>query len=205
MTARPESPAAERNKAAILEVIRSEFAGCRSVLEIGSGTGQHAAFFAGQMPWLVWQTSDRAENLAGIRAWVEYAACTNLRDPLTLDVLEDHLAGSRYDAAFSANTAHIMHPEAVAAMFSVVAGVLGPGGRFCLYGPFNLDGKFTSDSNRQFHESLQRRDPGMGIRDLEDLDRLAAGCGLQRTGLYAMPANNMLAVWVKNGTDGNTN
>lgn len=197
MSARPNAPAAERNKHAILEVLRDEFAKCRSVLEIGSGTGQHAVFFARMMPWLTWQTSDLPENHDAINAWLEHAGLDNLRAPIELNVEKPGRLDQQYDAVFSANTAHIMSITGVESMFAVIGSCLHDDGKFCLYGPFNLDGEFTSDSNRRFDASLKSQDPRMGIRDLAVLDEFAIANGLQRTNLYAMPANNMLAVWTK--------
>lgn len=197
MTTRPDAPATHRNREPILEVLENELAGSKSVLEIGSGTGQHAVFFGPAMPWLRWQTSDRAENLAGIGAWVGEAGFDNVLPPLELDVQRVIELPGSYDAVFSANTAHIMSFAAVACMFELVGGILPDGGLFCLYGPFNENGKFTSDSNRRFDESLRVGDPAMGIRDLEDLDKIAADCGLCRYRRYAMPSNNMIVVWRK--------
>ncbi len=196
--AKPNAPAAQRNSRPILEVIRNEFKDSESILEIGSGTGQHAVYFASEMPWLTWQTSDLAENHDGIVSWLEDANLDNVRAPFELDVLNASHVMDRFDAVFSANTAHIMGIDAVECMFEVVARGLNDGGKFCLYGPFNLDGKFTSDSNRSFDASLKSQNPEMGIRDLETLDGFAAANGLERTNLYAMPANNMIAVWSKN-------
>jgi cyclopropane fatty-acyl-phospholipid synthase-like methyltransferase len=195
MAEKPDSPAARRNQAAILDVIGAEFAGRASILEIGSGTGQHAVFFARELPSLTWQTSDRANNHEGIRAWLQEAGLDNIRAPIVLDVQEPPLFDEKFDGVFSANTAHIMSLDEVEQMFRVVADCLVENGRFCLYGPFNQDGTFTSDSNRNFDASLKRQDPLMGIRDLDDLDRFAAANAMLRKRLYAMPANNMIAVW----------
>ena len=197
MTAKPNSPAAERNKEAILEVLNKEFQDRKTVLEIGSGTGQHAIFFAVEMPWLTWQTSDRVENHSGINAWLAEANIENVIAPLQLDVMEPVQCSDKFDAVFSANTAHIMSISAVECMFRVVGQRLKDSGKFCLYGPFNLHGEFTSDSNRDFDMSLKSQDPVMGIRDLEKLDEFASANGMQRESLYAMPANNMIAVWRK--------
>ena len=198
MATRPNAPASERNKEAILEVLSDELRDCRAILEIGSGTGQHAIFFASQMSWLSWQTSDRLENHVGINAWLVDANLDNVNPPLQLDVLEPVTFGDKFDAVFSANTAHIMSIAAVECMFRIVGERLNDGGKFCLYGPFNLNGSFTSDSNRDFDLSLKSQDPAMGIRDLEKLDDFAAANGMHRASLYAMPANNMIAVWHKN-------
>lgn len=200
MSALPNAVACERNKGAILEVLQQEFAGHHSVLEIGSGTGQHAVHFARGLPHVVWQTSDLPGNHPGITAWLEHARLENTRAPLDLDVESaDHgvLAGMRFDAVFSANTAHIMRMEAVAEMFRLAGTLLPAGGPFCLYGPFSFDGEHSSESNSEFDASLRQRDPTMGIRDIGGLDGFAERAGLSRVRLYAMPANNHVAVWSK--------
>lgn len=196
----PDAAATSRNRTPILEVLRDEFADRSSVLEIGSGTGQHAAYLAGHLTHLTWQTSDVADNHAGIRAWCAAADLPNLRDPVALDVRSDPDPDGGYDAVFSANTSHIMDTGAVQAMIALTGRLLPEGGRFCLYGPFRLNGDFTSDSNEQFDAALQSRGQDMGIRDLEWLDELAQNAGMERTGLISMPANNFIAVWRKIAT-----
>ena len=203
MTVKPHAPASGRNRQAILEVIKIEFSDCESVLEIGSGTGQHAVFFAEAMPWMTWQTSDLAENHQGIRAWIADSGLPNVRDPILLDVQQAGCFDNEYDGVFSANTAHIMSIKAVRCMFDVIGRLLSPGGVFCLYGPFNQNGAFTSESNERFDQSLRSQNPAMGIRDLEELDSLAGRHAMQRERLYAMPANNLLAVWRHNGVTEN--
>lgn len=197
MPDKPYAEAAARNSPAILEVLRREFCDRSRVLEIGSGTGQHAAHVARELRGLCWQTSDLDDNHAGILAWIADAGLDNVIAPLSLDVRTAELDAGTYDGVFSANTAHIMSREAVSRMFALVGKVLQPGGRFCLYGPFSVNGRFNSSSNAAFDAGLRARDPLMGIRDLCDLDRLATGHGLQRERLYAMPSNNHIAVWAK--------
>jgi cyclopropane fatty-acyl-phospholipid synthase-like methyltransferase len=199
-TARANSPASERNKRPILEVLRTEFREVRHVLEIGSGTGQHAVFFAREMPHLRWQTSDLAENHESIRARLATHAPRNVEPPLLLDVDDvEALVPDGIDAVFSSNTAHIMSVRAVHRMFALVGRSLAAGGKFCLYGPFNFDGEFSSESNARFDASLRQRKATMGIRDLGDLDEYASESGMSRTRLYAMPAMNYIAVWEKAG------
>jgi cyclopropane fatty-acyl-phospholipid synthase-like methyltransferase len=197
VTGKPFSPAAGRNTRPILEVLQYEFAGLSRVLEIGSGTGQHAVAFAAEMPGLTWQTSDLEENLAGIRAWLEEARLANLRPPVELDVLTAVVPCERYDAVYSANTAHIMSLPAVRRMFALVGAALESGGVFCLYGPFRDRGRFNAESNAAFDRSLRAQDPAMGVRELEELDGLATQAGMQFQRRYAMPANNELVVWRK--------
>ncbi len=194
---RPFAAAAERNSAAILGVLRREFHGSSAILEIGSGTGQHAIAFASELTELRWQPSDIAEAQPGIRAWVEYAALPNVLPPLTLDVTRSETPIAAYDGVFSANTSHIMSIEAVQRMFTLIANALIENGVFCLYGPFRLNGEFTTQSNADFHQSLRRQDSAMGIRDLEELDAFGDAGHLVRDRLYAMPANNFLGVWKK--------
>lgn len=200
------APATERNRDAILDVLRQEFAQVAKVLEIGSGTGQHAVYFGDRMPWLEWQTSDRSDNRAGINAWIAESSVRNVRPPLELDVEQVTQLADIYDAVFSANTAHIMSFDAVICMFAIVGRSLRESGVFCLYGPFNLEGNFTSQSNEAFDRSLRSQDPGMGIRDLESLQALGMENGLRMLRRYAMPANNMLLVWTKEqSTEGELN
>lgn len=196
---RPFSQACENNRAPILAVLARVFATRRRVLEIGSGTGQHAVYFAADLPHLAWQPSDVAENLPGIRRWIAEAGLANVRAPLALDVNDDPWPQSRYDAVFSANTAHIMHWPEVERMLARAAHALRPGGLFLLYGPFNYGGRFTSESNAQFDASLRARDPGMGIRDFESVDAAARAQGLALAEDNAMPANNRLLVWRRAG------
>lgn len=186
-----------RNSAPILDVLRIEFRDAREILEIGSGSGHHATTFAAELQQLVWQTSDVDENLAQICRWLDSNAIPNVLPPLSLDVRTATLPNASYDGIFSANTAHIMSAAAVDQMFELAASVLRAQGVFCLYGPFRQQGEFNAPSNAAFHASLCAQDPAMGIRHLEDLDQFAAGCGLLRQQLYAMPANNCLAVWKK--------
>ena len=197
MQDKPFSAAAERNSSAILDVLRIELADASAVLEIGSGTGQHAVRFAAAMPTVTWQTSDLEGNHEGIRAWIDAAGLGNLKPPLSLDVMTAELPDVDFDAVFSANTAHIMNPDAVERMFDLVGKVLPDGGRFCLYGPFRQQGQFNADSNAAFDQSLRSQDAGMGIRDIEVLDDLAKENGMTRCRWYAMPANNHIAVWRK--------
>lgn len=197
MTQSPDKPFAEaaaRNAEPILEILRQEFRDSRQVLEIGSGTGQHATRFAAELDHLTWQTSDLDVNHAAIRAWIADSRLSNVLPPISLDVASADISSS-YDAVYSANTAHIMSFDEVVRMFSLVGRTLRRGGVFCLYGPLRRFGKFNTESNARFDASLRARDPTMGIRDLEELDDLGAAHGLRRTGLYAVPSNNKVAVW----------
>lgn len=192
---KPYAEACDRNRDPILAAIGPLLRARRTVLEIGSGTGQHAVYFAQHLPQLHWQTSDRAEYLPGIRLWLAEAGLANLPPPLALDVGERPWPAVQADAVFSANTTHIMHWPMVEAMFVGVGALLPAGGLFMLYGPFNYGGEYTSASNARFDAALKARDPRSGIRNLEDLDRLAAAAGLRLDGDIAMPANNRLVYW----------
>ncbi len=198
----PVAPAAERNFEPILGVLCDEFRGSGRVLEIGSGTGQHAAGFAAELDWLRWQPSDVAARLPDINRWVMASGCSNLLTPIELDVSRAPETGQRYDAAFSANTAHIMPQRSVEDMFDLVGAVLVARGRFCLYGPFSEAGRFSTQSNAQFDATLRRSDPDMGIRDLEFIDTSAGRASLLRARTHAMPGNNLLLVFEKAGEEG---
>lgn len=193
--ARPRSPATERNRGPILAVLERVLPRTGRVLEIGSGTGQHAVWFAKHLPDLHWTASDRAENHPGIRAWIEHAGLPNLAGPETLDVTQVAWPLGEVDAVFSANTAHIMDEIAVAAMIAGTGNILRTGGVFCLYGPFRYGDTHTSDSNRRFDAQLQSEDPGMGIRDRYWIERLAWEAGMRLEDDESMPANNRTLVF----------
>jgi cyclopropane fatty-acyl-phospholipid synthase-like methyltransferase len=194
MGGKPFSAACARNQQPILKVLRQHFAGRRRVLEIGSGTGQHAVFFAAAMPWLSWQASDRAENLPGIRAWLDEAALPNLPAPLELDV-NGPWPAQTFDAVFSANTLHIMGWPEVQRLFAHLPSVMAEDARLAIYGPFSYGGRHTSPSNAAFDAGLRQAGAQMGIRDFEAVDELARGIGLQLLEDRAMPANNRCLVW----------
>jgi cyclopropane fatty-acyl-phospholipid synthase-like methyltransferase len=185
---KPFSEASERNCAPILAILKRVFSDRKRVLEIGSGTGQHAAYFAPELPQLVWQASDVAENLPGIREWVSDPA------PIELDVDKDWPDVSA-DAVYSANTCHIMSWPQVERMFAGVGRLLPKDGVFALYGPFSYHGKHTSQSNARFDAMLRGRDPASGLRDFDDISALAKRSGLAFAEDNAMPANNRLLVW----------
>lgn len=205
MSALPNAPSCERNREPILAVLQRHFADRRDVLEIGSGTGQHAVYFANAMPWLRWQCSDRAENLPGIGAWLEHASLANTPAAVELDVAtgpwpRSNANDGRFDAAFSANTLHIMGWAQVESFFAGLDGVLADGAVLVVYGPFNYGGAYTSDSNREFDAWLKARDPQSAIRDFEAVDALAQRIGLRLVEDVAMPANNRGLVWRRGAT-----
>jgi cyclopropane fatty-acyl-phospholipid synthase-like methyltransferase len=189
------SSACERNRQPILDVLKIELATCTRVLEIGSGTGQHAVFFAAQLPQLIWQTSDLAQNHPSIQAWMEEAKLPNVLPPIVLDMAQPVWPSEGFDAVFTANTCHIMAWPQVESMFAGAAHILPPGRKLCVYGPFNYAGKFTSPGNAQFDASLRAQAPHMGIRDIEAMQSLAHAQGFVMQADHAMPANNRLLVW----------
>ena len=195
MNAKPSAPACERNRDPILAVLRAHFADRRDVLEIGSGTGQHAVHFAAAMPQLVWQTSDVADNLPGIRAWLADAKLPNTPPPIELDVDANDWPAKRYDAIFSANTLHIMSWPQVERLFGALGRITTDDAKLAIYGPFNYDGAHTSASNAAFDASLRQRAPAMGIRDMEAVDALARAAGFALIDDVPMPANNRTLIW----------
>lgn len=192
------SPACERNKSPILAILRDALADCGSVLEIGSGTGQHAVHFASGLPQLTWQPTDLGENLAALIARIDAEGTRNCAQPLELDVHSPEWPVKSVEAVFSANTLHIMSWVGVRAFFAGVGRVLAVGGRLCIYGPFRYDGDYTSPSNAAFDWSLRDRDPASGIRDFEAVAELATQQQLTSLADHAMPANNQLLVWERN-------
>ena len=197
MSEKPFSQACENNQQAIFAILERVFAEALHVLEIGSGTGQHVAYFAPRLPHLIWQTSDQAEYHPGIKAWLDATSAENLRRPLLLNVDMPRWPITTVDAVFSANTCHIMGWASVVNMFQQLAGVLSAGGTLAIYGPFNYGGQFTSPSNANFDQWLKQRGPQQGIRDFEAVDKLANEAGMTLLEDNAMPANNRLLVWRK--------
>lgn len=167
------------------------------MLEIGSGTGQHAVYFAERFQHLQWQPSDVEENLPGIRLWRDDYAGVNLAKPFALNVCDGLSQEVAVDYVFSANTAHIMSWSEVELLFALVARSLKPDGRFCLYGPFNYHSKYTSESNQRFDQWLKNRDPNSGIRDFESIQKLACQQAMQLLDDVAMPANNRCLLFSK--------
>ena len=196
---KPYSPACDNNRVPILAVIQPLLAKSRSVLEVGSGTGQHAVYFAENLPHLVWYTSDVVENHAGIKLWLNEAGLPNTRPPAILDVNQASWPMLNVDAVFSANTVHIMHWQAVEKFFAGTGNILPHGGLLLLYGPFNYNNQFTSDSNARFDMWLKETDPESGIRNFEDLDSLAKRHGMRLKLDHDMPANNRIIIWEKTG------
>ena len=191
---KPFSPSCERNRDPILAVLREHFADRRHVLEIGSGTGQHAVHFAAAMPWLRWQCSDLAQHLPGIRLWLDEAGLSNTPPPIELDV-RGAWPVQRFDAVFSANSLHIMGWTDVQAFFAGIDGILQDDATLVVYGPFNYGGEYNSDSNREFDRWLKARDPRSAIGECAAWDAGARGSGIIRVAAVAMRANNRTLAW----------
>jgi SAM-dependent methyltransferase len=193
----PFSAACERNKDPILGILRQVLASRTRVLEIGSGTGQHAVHFASALPHLSWQPTERLAYLADLAARIKLEAPPNVRAPTVLDVSQVVWPVRVVDAVFTANTLHIMSWDEVIAAFAGIGAVLAPGGVLCIYGPFRYDGRYTSDSNRDFDAMLKERDPSSGLRDLLAVVELALRQGLRLETDHDLPANNRLLIFAK--------
>ncbi len=190
------SQACENNKRPILNVLSQYLISNERVLELGSGTGQHARYFADNFPHVLWQTSDVQENHLGIECWIHNSKYNNIYAPIPLDINDKHLwPTKRYDAIFTANTMHIMSWQEVQCMFELVAACLIENGTFFSYGPYNDKGRFTSTSNQAFDAYLRNKNAKMGIRDLSDIVALAKQNKLRLKKVNAMPANNMLLIF----------
>ncbi len=193
----PFSEACERNKEPILAVLRERLAGCTRVLEIGSGTGQHAVHFARHLAHLTWQPTERAQNLAALEQRIRREGGANLAAPEPLDVAQPDWPVRHADAVFTANTLHIMSWEDVGAMIRGIGALLPPGGPWCVYGPFRYADEYTSPSNREFDRGLRARDPLSGLRDAHAVARMAASHGLLLEEDRDLPAFNRLLIFGK--------
>lgn len=194
------SPAADRNKQAILDVLLKVLPGHGNALEIASGTGQHVAWFAAGLPGWAWQPSDaQADGFESINAWVLQQAVGNVRPPVLLDVMATSWlpADRKFDLIYCANMLHIAPWATCAALMRGSAQHLAPGGQLITYGPYLEDAVPTSPGNLAFDQSLRERDPAWGIRRREDVEVHAAAAGLKLLARHAMPANNLLLVWVR--------
>ena len=192
--AKRNSPSCDRNKQPILDVIAPHFSKVSQILEIGSGTGQHAVFFAKHLPHVIWQTSDVVDNHDSINAWIIESMLSNIQSPVEFMLGRDSWPAINVDAVFTANTTHIMQPQEAKIMMEQVAQHLPRGGVFCQYGPMKVNGEFTSESNQAFDCKIRGEGRG-GIRDIEELKEWAVDMTLSE--IYPMPANNFLLVWHK--------
>lgn len=193
----PFSQSCENNKSYILEVLTRVFADRRRVLEIASGTGQHACHFAANMPWLRWQPTELPENLPVLHPRCAAYGGDNLLPERALDVCDQPWPVDIPDAVFSANSLHIMAFSAVEKLFTTLGNSAGDDVVLAVYGPFNYNGRYTSDSNARFDQWLAQKSPDSAIRHFEEVNSLAAGAGFELQGDHEMPANNRLLVWAK--------
>lgn len=191
------APSAERNKSPILNELRQQLQAGDRVLEIGSGTGQHACYFAAQLPQLIWQPTELPGQLADIHRWMADEGSENILPPQELDVTRSEWPFSGFNIVYTCNTLHIMPAQAVERLFERVAGALAENGCLCAYGPFSFDGEQTATSNAQFDHMLRAENPQQGIRDMTWLNKLAVTGGLQVADCRAMPSNNFFAIWRK--------
>ena len=205
IASKPFSQASENNKNPILQIIRRVFIRSETVWEIGSGTGQHACFFASQLPHLFWQPTDRTENLPGINLWLTEAKLDNIKPPLALDVNDPVWPCANIEAIFTANTLHIMSAAEMEILFQKLAIYLAANATMCIYGPFNYGGQFTSDSNARFDNWLKQQNPLSGIRDFEQVCDLASAIGLTLIDDHEMPANNRLLIFQRRQGEFNRN
>jgi len=189
------SQSAENNKIHICDRLCITLKSCRHLLEVGSGTGQHAIYMAPRLPHITWQTSDLAENLSNVRARLNAEGPENVKHPLELDVSSHPWPVAACDVVYSANSVHIMSWAHVENLFKGVGKILADEGFLCLYGPYKYNGKFTTQSNQRFDLWLRQNDAASGIRDFEAVDGLAQSNGLILQEDFAMPANNQLLIW----------
>ncbi|MCE9549998.1 MAG: DUF938 domain-containing protein [Betaproteobacteria bacterium] len=192
---KPYSESCAQNQVPILEVLQEIFVNQQYVLEIASGTGQHAVYFGSALPHLTWQTSELEQNHAGILAWLNETKLPNVLPPVVIDVNDDQWPIEMVDTVFNANTVHIISWPEVERMFAGIARVLSAGGILCLYGPFNYGEMFTSESNAHFDAWLKSRDRNSGVRNFEAINQLAETHGLFLLKDVTMPSNNRTLVW----------
>ncbi len=194
---KPYSESCDQNRDVILKTIQPLLAHKRSVLEIGSGTGQHAVYFANAMPHLIWQCSDQIEYHQGIKQWLTEENLDNTPAPISLSVSTDDWPSNTFDAIFSANAVHIMSWDNVLDFIHNAIKIINLDGLLILYGPFNYNGKHTSDSNARFDTWLKNRDSKSGIRDFETINELVETEGMSFENDIQMPANNRILCWKK--------
>ncbi len=202
-TNKPYSESCDQNRDPILKIIQPLFSDRKNILEIGSGTGQHAVYFAEKMPHLIWHTSDQLEYHEAIKAWLAEAILTNTRPPISLDVSNEddwstlNKNNQKIDAVFSANAVHIMSWDNVVDFIKNAGELLPVNGLLVLYGPFNYNNAYTSESNARFDIWLKQKNPHSAIRDFETVDKLAKKAGLVLQNDIEMPANNRILYWQK--------
>ena len=195
---KPYSAACDNNKGPILEVLKQYITPeNRKLLEIGTGTGQHAVFMAREFPHIDWITSDRAQNHEGIKQWLTEARVNNLKGPIQFAIGKDEFPRNSFDLVFNSNTFHSMSWKECKTLMKMLGNRLREGAQVFIYGPFNYNGTFTSESNRDFDGLLKARDPQSGIRSFEDVDANMKKNGFAFCKDHEMPANNRLLVYTR--------
>lgn len=194
MMQKPFSPSADRNKEPILEQLRKEVSANQTVLEIGSGTGQHACFFAKALPEITWQPTELRQNIPVINSWIKEQGTNNILEPIELDVDKPWPAVNA-QVTYTCNTLHIVSLASAHSLITGSKSILGEAGKLCVYGPFMVDGAHTSESNRNFDEQLRSSNPESGVRNLTELDTFAQNLGFSACRYSPMPANNLFVVW----------
>ena len=197
---KPYSESCDQNKEPIFSILSHLFSSTKNVLEIGSGTGQHAVYFAGKLPHLKWHTSDCQPYLEGIKMWLAEENRPNIVAPFELDVTLSPWPELEVDAVFTANSLHIMSTGDVENFIHGVGELLDEHGKLLIYGPFNYNGTYTSASNARFDQWLKDRNPVSGIKSFEEIVLLAGKNGMRLAEDYEMPANNRLLHFIKEKT-----
>ncbi|MES0327675.1 MAG: DUF938 domain-containing protein [Gammaproteobacteria bacterium] len=197
MNKKPYAESCDQNRDAILNIIQPLLLSSKSVLEIGSGTGQHAIYFSERLPHIIWNSSDRVENIEDIKLWLSENHTKKTPPPVELDVTQEAWPEISFDTVFTANTCHIMNQRSVEVMFKRIGDLLPDDGQLIIYGPFNYNQQYTSLSNQQFDQWLKLRNPESSIRNFEDLNDLAEKAGMTLVDDYEMPANNRILHWKK--------
>ena len=197
MKNKPYAESCEQNRRVILDVIQPLLVNSKSLLEIGSGTGQHAVYFSEKLPHIIWNSSDRTENIEAIKLWLSDTDSEKLPTPIELDVTQNIWPDITVDTVFTANTCHIMSQQSVETMIERVGQLLPAEGQLIIYGPFNYNQQYTSPSNERFDQWLKQRDSQSAIRNFEDINNLARKAGLNLVNDYEMPANNRILHWRK--------
>lgn len=192
---KPCSPSAERNKDPILDVLKRELSAKNTVLEIGSGTGQHACYFANALTDIIWQPTELSENIPTIDLWLSEHSLANVLDPIELDVDVHPWPDASADVCFTCNTFHIVSQASVCSIFQGCQSVLAGSGKLCVYGPFTIEGKHIGAGNEEFDQWLRESDPNSGVRDITQLDEIARQFGFTACRRIEMPANNFMLVW----------
>jgi cyclopropane fatty-acyl-phospholipid synthase-like methyltransferase len=195
---KPFSPSCERNRGPILNILSAYLPEHKRLLEVGSGTGQHAVYFAPKFDDLTWITTDRDENHAGIKAWLDEEKASNIEGPLSFNLGADSFPATNIDVVYTANTFHIMPWEIVQELISISGANLEKGSLFIVYGPFIYDGRFTSPSNEEFHQILRQRASHQGIREFKNVNKMFEKAGFKLMEDFSMPANNQTLVFKKN-------